>query len=274
MLKKAPLTLSRRAVLAGAPSFAALAAAGQSAAHQDPVDVTSKPKALKQLIRVLGHEGGGDVLFWFHGTIYAVMPGKRPFPMVHFNGVNAMRFTQHDDGSYSSRHHSISYMEDRETHDLLTTWTNPVTGETVSPQPNTFNGSVYNYSIKGTKMDAGEWSSATPLSPGMWTFNNDLAWITIDRPFRAAFGYPWAEARTYEVEVKDLINAKLKSVLCKQHSTVTNPFPKWMNMGANEGVALWQANGRKLANAGQLPPHILERCRTYMPVLFDYDVFG
>ncbi|MEM7570411.1 MAG: DUF1838 family protein [Pseudomonadota bacterium] len=270
---------SRRRFMAGAlgsaaAGLSALPARGAEQKIPHPVDVTSKEGALKQLIRVLGHEGGGDVLYWFHGSIYAVAPGQRPFPMVHFNGINAMRFTQQDDGSYFSRHHSISYMEDRERHELLRDWTNPLTGKVVTPEPNVFKGSVYDYSVKGTKMRAGTWDTAVPLDPGMWTFGKKLAWITIDRPYAARFGYPWSEARTYEVQLEDLVNPAKKSLLGKQHSTVTNPFPRWMGMKDQPGFALWQANGQKLANAGELPTHLLERCRTYMPELFDYDVFG
>lgn len=274
MDKMTTLPMKRRAVLTGGTSLALMAAAKPNAVRQHPIDVTSKASALKHLIRMLGHEGGGDVLFWFHGTIYGVLGDRRPMPLVHFNGVNAMRFTQLDDGSYQSRHHSISYMEDRHTHELLTSWTNPITGKIVTPEPNVFNGSIYNYSTKGTKMERGKWASATPLDPGMWTFSNETAWITIDRPFASFFGHPWAEARTYDAPLKDVINPKVKSLLVRQHSTVSNPFPKWMEMGNTEGLALWQANGAKLKGASQLPTHILERCRTYMPVLFDYDVFG
>lgn len=274
MQKQPPFTMKRRAVLTGGSSLALLAAGQPTSIAAHPIDVTTKAAALKHLIRMLGKEGGGDVLFWFHGTIYGVMPGRRPFPMVHFNGVNAMRFTQLEDGSYKSRHHSISYMEDRQTHALLKNWKNPITGKTVEPKPNTFKGSIYHYSTRGTKMERGDWASATPLNPGMWTFSNDLAWITIDRPFASFFGYPWSEARTYEAPLKNVVNPDVKSILCRQHSTVTNPFPKWMEMGDQEGLSLWQANGTKLANASKLPPHLLERCRIYMPELFDYDVFG
>lgn len=266
------MRISRRSVLAGVTAVAGCQALPQSPQSAASLNLDQPDENLRHIMRVLGDAAGGDVLYWFSGFIYAMTPDKKPFPLVHFNGVNAMRFMQNTDGSYSSRHHSISFMEDVETHALLEEFENPITGAINRPEPNVFNGSIYDYAAQGTKMRKGEWSSAAPFHEGMWTFGAGSAWMTIDRPFAARFGHPWGEARTYEVDLSDLYNPALTSLPCRQHSMVSNPLPKWMKMEDADGYALWQANGKKLRNTSQLPPEILERCQTYMPVLFDYDV--
>jgi hypothetical protein len=61
-------------------------------------------------------------------------------------------------------------------------------------------------------------------------------------------------------------------LLNTQHSTVTNPYPGWMEMPETAGFALWQANGRKLDSIADLPDFLQERCAIYMPQLKEYDV--
>lgn len=274
------MTIDRRHFLSGAAA-AALAGCSTPGSNSTNVatpklaaiDVSTAEENLRNVMRVLGYEGGGDVLYWFHGFIYAVKPEGRPFPILHFNGVNAMRFVQHDDGAYSSTHDSISFMEDIETHELLESWVNPITKETLQPKPNAFRGSVYDYTVKGSTMRRGNNSTVTRLHPGMWTFGPESAWVTIDRPYAETFQFPWSEARTYEVEMSDLNDSSNKRLLNRMHSSVTMPFSRWMNMEPAQGHTMWQANGRKLNDASGLPDHILERCKTYLPEIFDYDVF-
>lgn len=265
--------LTRRNLLAAATLVAATPALSRPVAGLEGIDFDDPVQNLHQIMRVFGDAAGGDVLYWFHGWIYAMIPGRRPFPLVHFNGINAMRFTQRADGAYQSRHHSMSFIEDPVTQQLLDRFENPITGRTNSPRPNVFNGSEYEYAPAGTRMMRGNATSITPFHPGMWSFGAGHAWLTIDRPYSEAFGYPWAEARTYMVSLADLRNPAITSLSNTQHSTVTNPFPKWMEMPDDAGVALWQANGRKLSRVSDLPVFLQERCERYMPQLKDYDVF-
>lgn len=267
--------IGRRGMLAGSMALGAggALANGPPARGASLIDVSTPERNLHYQMKLFGDAAGGNVLWWYFGTIYAMIKERgRPEPLCRIQGCKGTRFVRHSDSRYTSTHHSIAYMEDLETQELLEEWVNPLTGETRRPEANVFAGSEYEYTVNGWKMGSDiEGENRIALTPGLWRFGMETAWLNFDRAYAPRFGYPWGEFRHYSAPLADLADpATTRTPWNDHHSSVTNPFPAWMGMQQGAGFALWHVSGRKLRSLDDLPEVMVERARTHFTELFDY----
>lgn len=80
----------------------------------------------------------------FHGLMYAHIGEQRMIPLFGYTGTGCMESRIDDDGNMQIRGKETGYFTDLATGDILETWNNPFTGETVE----VFN--FYNDSMGGT----------------------------------------------------------------------------------------------------------------------------
>lgn len=71
------------------------------------------------------------VIGGFHGLMYLRIPGKRMIPVFGYTGTGVLLAKQDPDGSLWVKSRETGYFTDLVTGDILETWDNPFTGETV-----------------------------------------------------------------------------------------------------------------------------------------------
>ncbi len=72
---------------------------------------------------------------WFSGTVNAVLPHKKVTPLFGFEGFSYARLLKGENGVYKKLLREVGFYTDLKTGDVLETWDNPLTGETVKVVP-------------------------------------------------------------------------------------------------------------------------------------------
>jgi hypothetical protein len=184
-------TITRRQLLvgAGAVSLSAqsITAAAKPAAIKRTLDLDDPNDALTALIKMRASLIAEDVPNWYFGTIYGVVPGKAPVPMVDYEGSEIDYFERQADGSYLGYAATVSFFRDTRTRKRLTTFQNPITGKVNEVTPNSIKVRAhYIYSIYGEKRsDDPRPLGTTPIihKSLKWTESGDQIWLNLRRPY-------------------------------------------------------------------------------------------
>ena len=72
---------------------------------------------------------------WFDGKVIGVMPGRKNIELCGFEGFSVTRLIPNEDGSYRKLLREVGFYKDLRTGEVLETFDNPYTGETVKVVP-------------------------------------------------------------------------------------------------------------------------------------------
>jgi len=271
--------LDRRKVLAGLA--AAGLAAPLSARSQDSLSNGSMSEGtlsrtldlgipednLTAMIKMRGSLEPEDVPNWYFGTIYAVLPGKAPFPLVDYEGSEIDYYEQQPDGSYRAYGATVSFFRDTRTRELLRTFANPITGKVNEVRPNTINVKAhYIYSIYGGKRSDDERPlSDTPVIQDKlkWTESGDHVWLNMRRPYPT--GVPMGEDQTILGSLRELHDPDTPKVYTTASPTYIAPWLSWLDMREHPGYTVWAGPARKLDSVQQYPRELLELIEKHHP---------
>lgn len=258
------LTLPALALGALLPS-----AASAQAAAAPAVDVASSAGQLDAFIRMRGSADGKDVFANWWVTVFMVVPGERPRPIMRLDGFNVGRFARAADGSAQLITREVAYYRDLATGEFLNEWTNPVTNEKVKVLHVTNDpvNSRYAAPVAGT--------------PGRLPFmlNGPDVFLRLDIPlaypnplqpaeFPAESSGPTYLASEHFIffsKTADLANRNLASVPLTYAWTRTGPWLPWMRMGQRPGYLIYSGHGRKFASFDELPADIRDFTKANYP---------
>jgi Protein of unknown function (DUF1838) len=265
-----PLTsLSRRRVLqlAALAGIAAPAAANSAATLRRTLDLRKPEDNLTALVKMRGSLLPEDSPHWYFGTIYAVLPGKAPIPLVDYEGSEIDYYERQADGSYNAYGATVSFFKDTRTRKWLKTFDNPITGKTVEVRPNTINVRAhYIYSIYGGKRsDDSRPLSTTPVIQDMlkWTESDDHVWLNMRRLYPP--GLPMGEDQTIQGSLRELHDPNLPKVYTTASPTYIAPWLSWLDMQDHPGHTVWAGPARKLDSIKQYPRELLDLIEKYHP---------
>lgn len=244
--------------LAAGAAAAALPTLG-SARRRTTLDLADKNDALTALIKMRGDLEPVDVPFWYYGTIYAVLPGKTPFPLVDFEGSEIDYYERQPDGSYFAYAATASFFRDTRTGKLLDTFDNPVTGTRNEVRPNTISVDAhYVYTPQGFKRS----DDPTPLSESAsiadllhWRESGDDVWLTMRRAYPP--GLPMAEHQLVRGSRTELHDPSSTRVLTTAAPTYISPWLGWMDMRGHPGHTVWAGPAKKLDRVEDYPAELL-----------------
>ena len=124
------LSFTRRQLLQGIGGASAALSTASLAATQDPfkrtLDITAPRDALTAMVKMRASLEPEDCPNWYFGTIYGVLPGKTPIPMVDYEGSEIDYFEQQPDGSYRGYAATVSFFRDTYTRKRIETFENPI----------------------------------------------------------------------------------------------------------------------------------------------------
>jgi hypothetical protein len=253
------------AALAAPALLQAAGGAAASAAALDP---------LHTHVRLRARADGKPVYFPYEGTFYAQRSGQRTVALLHIEGASASTTTRQPDGSWLYTLREAGWFCDLETHAVLPTWVNPLSGRSVTPEHYNSRQQLL-FTSTGVKP-----ASASPLPPGLeWqgqltvpVVMGDDVWSAEELFVRVPAKTPDELANvqtslaTLHARLADLRrpdSAWVPSTLAYQTLASWRP---WMQMPADmPGVMSWRLFGRKCEHIDELPAALRERVQAQHP---------
>ena len=239
-------------------------------AHLNPQD----PKHLDFLHRkILYAVDERPVLWWKQGTKYGVIEGNVT-PMWNMWVFFVQRVVTHRDNSFDVASLEAVYLTDIDTGDLLETWRNVYTGETL-PVPGRLMGpEVQTFGLDGRRV-----ASALPgidiqrtHTMGPATLAGNDVWLAIDS---SAVVTRTASPETPSFRVNDLetFHAKLSHVMdpdilsapASASLHLISSWQSWLNMGTRPGSQVTRLFARKAFDPDDLPTGLANLMRRLHP---------
>jgi len=268
-------SLSRRATVFGLGTIA-LPADAKS------MDVTVPANRLAVYARVRGGAAGATALWGVAGIIHAKIENEMATPLFRVVGASLNTIRKRPDGGLTQTMEEAGYFADLATGDIMARWRNPLTGVDTTPEP---------YKMKSIQGIAPDGTVERPNAPfpitvaggvGAVETSGETLWIAENFSARVGLLSPSRDGRapeivpgkfrviyslaTFQARIDDIADPDATRFTPATLSfTETDPWFGWMGMGQRPGLQLWQLRGRKLREAAELPPALLERLRADYP---------
>ena len=202
------------------------------------------------------------------GIYYAVMEEK----LIPLYGVNAGTFSRYKkmpDGTFEGRTFEVAYFTDWNTGQLLETYKNPITGETVDVPQTRMGPSKVTVTADGLKIGEGRGLSVNHRFLPARVVNNDV-WIVEESLVSMPDGAPgprfrYNEVTTYHATLDDLNNPALNQTPTLVHFSVVVTWRPWLKMGDRPGHLMGNGTGRRYAKMTDYPALYQELTKKHHP---------
>jgi len=237
-------------------------------------DLTVPAANLRALVRMTASLEECDVPWWYDGTIFGVVPGENPRPLVKFEGMELYWMRHLPGGEYELTGNTVTFFRDVDTGAMLSEFRNPYTKAT-NPVPPAVQGGGpgrgFNYSAKGIRFT--RLLDQLPEDPLVldWSFARDMVWLHNWTRYPPGLPPPRWQQQTMFARQADFLDEKLASVPVVFGSTVHMPWLKWLDMGDRPGHLVWHAGGTKLGSVAELPEEYRRRAEKEFPALLTAD---
>ena len=261
-----PLTRRRLLTMAAAAGAAATPMA-RAAGQPRTLDLTDPQDALTAMVKMRASLEAVDCPHWYYGTIYAVLPGKAPIPMVEYEGSEIDYYERQPDGSYFAYGATLSFFRDVNTRKRIDVYDNPITGKRNEVRPNNITVNAhYIHTINGSKRSDDD----RPIDKSgrindllKWTESGDYIWLNTRRPYPP--GLAMGEDQTIQGSLAELHDPAAPKVYTTASPTYIAPWLAWMDMKDVPGHTVWAGPARKLDSVTQYPRELLDYLEKYYP---------
>lgn len=234
------------------------------------LDLTTPEDNLLAFIKTRGSlDEDEEVVYWWTGNVYAFIPEEKATSLFQFEGYNICKMPSIQ-GGYAFLSREASFYKDINSGDILETWVNPFTTETVNIVH------VWNDPVNHKYLLKNPWGM---FSLPYTELGDKICWHFDIFPYypsplpRSEYPefsqsdiYQGAEMFQFYVEKSDLNNAELYSAPADISWTRIGPWLPWMKMGDRPGHLVYQCRGMKLKNGySDLPIAIQKYVETHNP---------
>ncbi len=272
---------SRRLSL-GLMAGAAGLAAGGSAAAAPRFDLADPKTRMEAYVRMRARLDGVQTFMPYKGTIFGKMEGRAAVPVFDVEGFSWARATRQPDGNYRMDGVEAGYFLDRETHQPLDTWVNPLNGLTCKAK----HYRSYSHAIvtpaglqpiregplaAGIEMSANT-GEPTVMNGTVW-MHEDLIGTFPNRP-KADFADPLeyfgptltaTSLATWSASLADLANPKMAFVPTLLSYQTMGSWRPFMRMGSAPGLISWRMFGQKAETIDGVPKALRDRVMAQYP---------
>ncbi|NLP05042.1 DUF1838 family protein [Candidatus Fermentibacteria bacterium] len=201
-----------------------------------------------------------EVFFHWRGDIYSIVPGEPSELLFLGEGFNVARLEPVENG-YMMLSREVFLYRDPDTGEILDSWENPFTGETVRVV-HVLNDPV-NSVIPRTLGDRGFSVPCTILEDGTVAWDLDILLFYPSPLPRDSFPlysgsdmYQGCEMFQFFTTLDALEDTSSASVPCHISWTRAGPWLPWMRMADRPGWLLYHCTGGKIASWEAMPPEI------------------
>ena len=254
--------------LAGAAALSAMSAAQDRLSFDDPDDVITMDRKV-----ACSTVDGAPITFYWHGYAFSRRTGEPDRRLFRVEGMNVRACATITDPERGEGYRLVSreillYL-DPETHEILSTWDNPWTGETVdvlhvANDPVNMRAPSFPIGPRGPATFRGAiqgddfWRTATvPL----W-YSNPLA-----SAFQAEIGgtYHATEMFNFFGSVADLTDPTKTTADVEVGWARMSDWLPWMKMNGRDGLIYFHTAGTKLDSWDELPEFFKEEIAAHYP---------
>ncbi|MCC5866587.1 MAG: DUF1838 family protein [Wenzhouxiangella sp.] len=197
---------------------------------------------------------------WWYGTLFADFPDSQPQPLMRFEGFNACRMLPHEEGGFKMVTREVTYYQDLETGEIIETWDNPFTEETVEILQVANDPVSHQMPLAGR--DYSTWPWVQMGDQLMLTMNIPLAYpnpLSVEEFPDESSGpmYFASEHFTFFAPIDQINDPDIQSTHATYGWARTGPWLPWMRMGQRPGGLIYSGQGMKLPGGyDQLPEAI------------------
>lgn len=251
-------------------ALALLALAAPAAATLDPDDPQDALKISRKVACSL--EDGEAVTFYWTGSLYSRRQGERDKLLFDIEGMNVracVSDTHPERGEgYRLISREIMLYKDPDTGEVLSTWENPWTGETVEVlhvANDPVNFATYSTGRGGEPVG---WGGS--IKGDMWRSSIEIPlWYPnpLGGKYQEAVGgtYHATEMFNFFGSTDNLLDEDIDSAKAHVGWTRISDWLPWMQMSGREGILYVHAAGLKLDSRDDLPETMKEEIRTHYP---------
>jgi hypothetical protein len=268
--------MTRRSVLA---SGAFSAAAAPVLAQGRPSGYDPRASAEGQ-IKLLAALDGSPVYWTYSGLIYAVLPERRPQPILAISGGQASQARRRADGSYRASGAILTFFRDVNTGAFLESYDNPFTGVRTAVAANILTGGGLIYPADGSSAFAEGQIAAAAVAPDgfkasdpskalgvvRWSVTGPSVMLMTDRSWNVA-RQPQLEAQTQVADRAAFFDPKVVRLPTSFTATTIIPWMAWMGMGNRAGHLMWHSSGQKVFSVNDMDPEYLAHAGDRIEVL-------
>lgn len=226
---------------------------------------------------------------WYNGVVLGTRDGEPVRPLMGFEGFSMARLIDNGDGSYQKLLRELVFYKDLKTGEVLETFDNPYTGETVRVVPvanDPFNHVIEQYYPKGPSYGGLIKTSETPRIPAIypWIITDENT-VTLARDIHLF--YPSAlqpdewpressgkmvrvsEMFRYIIRREDLENPEETSITYSGSWHRITPWLPWMLMGQAPGHINYVGTMGGFSNLDMVSPQVIAYAEKHYPSYFD-----
>lgn len=222
--------------------------------YEDPIDHQ------RQSFRILRSTlDDADVLFWYHFTMFTVPEGRRPEPIVRWEGIELSHHRKLAPGVYRIHGHNLSFPRDLRTARWTSTAVNPLTGAQVNVPPMALTEDP-GYVLTPDGVIPLDKPDAPPrIRIEQFLIEDDLVKIEQVRLPPASWPATFVETSANWASRDLFENTDLPSLPAGTAGGYIFPWPAWLQMGDQPGHMFATWSGRKLSSVDELPAEFLRR---------------
>jgi len=213
-------------------------------------------------------EEQGTTLTWYHWLVFVIPGGRRPEPLIRYEGIEYSYFRHLGDYNYRIHAHNISLPRDLHTNEFTDSVTNPITGELVEvpvtpllTDPGTIGSPL------GFRNLAGDGFIQTPYRK--FRIENDLIKKDMVRSAPPDWPATHIENSCSWVEFDLFANETITSLPTHFCGHYAFEHPAWLKMPEDMGHLAGFWDGKKINSPSELPREFLDRMEREYPELLE-----
>lgn len=214
----------------------------------------------RQSYRILRNtHDDADVLFWYHFTMFTVVPGRAPEAVVRWEGIEFSHHRRLADNTYRIHGHNLSFPRDLRSGRWTDTAVNPVTGLEVTVPPLALTGDPgYVYTPEGA-VPLDNPTAEPRIRIEQFLLEDDLIKIEQVRLPPASWPATFVETSSNWSSRALFEDTDLPSLPAGTSGGYIFLWPEWLDMGEGPGHMFATWSGRKLNSVAELPEEFLRR---------------
>ncbi len=213
-------------------------------------------------------EQQGTTLTWYHWMVFIIPGGRRPEPLMRYEGIEFSYFRHLGNNNYRIHAHNLSFPRDLKTNAFTDTVSNPITGQRVEVPVSLL---LHDPGTIGSPAGFRNLNGDGSVQDVYRQFRIESDLIKLDSVRSAPPDWPAThiENSCQWVEADLFANETITSLPVHFCGHYAYEYPKWLKMPPGNGHLAGFWDGKKVNSVAELPREMLDRLEREYPELLE-----